>query len=292
MDLPPHIFLNDQTRPVAPPVASRPSGALVEELHAVLQSRLKLTFSLILDPGFPLVTDEPSCDKVVVVGIENVVPPLFPLKAVKELCTLQNLRAVGAGASRHARRAAIDVVGGGDLKVAALNVSGTQPVEDARLQVGVPLPANSLACSHATNLGVLKRSQDPRHQGLWPFNVVICHDGDGGPDVRQCSTHLHAFVCNVSEENTDPWVVQRVCELFQVIVFGGGGDKDELVWLTGQNALERGAKFFHAVVYRGNHNSHIIGSECWFLWNGLGLVGPVADAVDEKTDVTVEPDVC
>ena len=226
-------------------------------------------------------TDEPSRHKVVVVSIENVVSPLLPLETVEELGALQNLGPVSSGAPRHARCAAIHVVRGRDLKVAALDVSGAQPVENARLEIGVPLAADSLACSHTTDLRILKGRQNPGQQCLWPFDVIVCHDGDGCPDMRECSTHLHPLVCNVCEKDLNSWVVQRVCELFQGLVFGGGSDEDELVGLAGQNALQRGAKLLHAVVDGGDDDSHILGSERWLLRDGLRLVAPMADAVDE-----------
>lgn len=124
----PDISLSDQAGPVASPVAACPTRALVQKLVAVLEGRLNLALLLVLNPGLPLVAHEPTSHKVVIVSVQNPLPPLLVLEAVKEVVARQNLGTIGASASRHARCAAVNVVGSRDLKVATLNVSCAQPV--------------------------------------------------------------------------------------------------------------------------------------------------------------------
>lgn len=87
----PDISLRSQAGPVAPPVASGPTRALVKELVAVLQSRLDFAFLVVLDPRLPLVTDQPSGNKVVVVGVQNPLPPFLVLESLEELVAGQDL---------------------------------------------------------------------------------------------------------------------------------------------------------------------------------------------------------
>lgn len=85
--LPPHISLRNHTGPVASPVTASPARALVEKLVAILESGLQLTFRFVLDPCLPLMADKPSGNEVVIVSIENPLPPFFILKSVKEVVT-------------------------------------------------------------------------------------------------------------------------------------------------------------------------------------------------------------
>lgn len=123
--------LLDQAGPVASPIATRPAGALIQELGAILQSGFNLAFALILDPGLPLVAHQPSRDKVIVVSIQDPLSPLFGFEAVEEIMALEDFRSVRPSAARHARGAAVHVVSSRDLKVAALNVCCSEPVPDA-----------------------------------------------------------------------------------------------------------------------------------------------------------------
>lgn len=259
------MSLNHQAGPVAPPVASCPPGALVQELHSVLQGGLELTLPLVLDPGLPLAADQPPSHKVIVVGVENVVAPLLTLETIKELSALQDFRPVSPRASGHARCASIHVVGSGNLEVAALDIGSSQPVENPCLQIGVPFPAHTLARAHTANLGILERCQEPGHQRVGPLDVVVCHDSNTGPDVWQRRADLQTLVCNLREQNPDSWVVERICQLFQGIMLGGGCDEDELVRPAGQDALERGAELLHTVVNCRDHHCHIIRCETRLL---------------------------
>lgn len=51
----PDMSLSDETSVVATPVASGPTGTLVQELDVVLQSGLDFAFPVVLDPSLPLV---------------------------------------------------------------------------------------------------------------------------------------------------------------------------------------------------------------------------------------------
>lgn len=100
-----------KTGPVAPPIASRPAGTLIQELEAVFERRLDLTFVFVLDPGLPLLGHKPSCHVVVVVRIQDVFAPFFVLEPAQKVVALENLGSVGTSAPRHARGPAVNIVG-------------------------------------------------------------------------------------------------------------------------------------------------------------------------------------
>jgi hypothetical protein len=104
------MSLNAKASVVRPPVATSPAGTLIQELDIVLECGFDLAFLVVLDPGLPLIGDQPSSDEVVVVRIELKFAPPLSLEAIKEQGTLQNLRSEGTRASGHARCATIDTV--------------------------------------------------------------------------------------------------------------------------------------------------------------------------------------
>lgn len=215
--------------------------------------------------------------------------PLLTLETIKELGALQDFRPVSPCASGHAGRAPVHVVGRGYLEVTALDVGSSQPVEDPRLQVGVPFATYTLARSDTTNLGIFEWCQEPGHQGVRPLDIVICHDCDAGADLWQRGADLQTLVCNLGEQNPNTRVVERVGKLLEGIMLGSGCDEDELVRLAGQDTLEGGAELFHAVVDCRNYHSHIIRCETGLLRDWFRLVSPVAVAVDEQTHISVQP---
>lgn len=281
--------LLDQAGPVASPVAARPAGALVEELGAVLQRRLNLALALVLDPGLPLVADEPARDKVVVVSVQDPLPPLFRLEAVEEVMALEDVGAVGAGAARHARGAAVHVVRGRDLKVAALNVGGAEPVPDADGPGRRPLALDPLAGADAAHLGVLKGGQDPGHQRRRPGHVVVSHDGDGRLDAGQGLADLQALVGNGRVHDADLGVVERPGQLVQRLALVVGGDKNQLGGLAGQDALKRRAQLLKHVMDGRDDDRDIFVGKRRLAGDRLRLVGPVADTVNKQPDVTMQP---
>lgn len=283
------MSLAHQTGPVAAPVAARPAGALVEELGAVFQRRLDLALAVVLDPRLPLVADEPSRDKVVVVGVEDPASPLFVLEAVQEVVRLQNLRSIGARATRHARSAAVHVVRSRDLKVASLNVGGAEPIPEAIGQRGVPFTTDSLVGADATHLGVLKGSKDPRHQSRGPGDIVVGHDGDGSLDVRQSLADLEALVGNGGIEDADGRVAESSNELVEVLSLVVRGDEDELRGLAGEDALERRAQFLKHIMNGRNNNGDVLVGKGRLLGNWLGSVDPVANTVDDEAKVAMDP---
>lgn len=206
----PDVTLCYQASPVASPVASCPTRTLVEKLGAILESGFDLAFSLILDPGLPLLADEPSGDEVVVVGIEDPLSPLLILEARKELMAHQDFRPIGASASRHARSTAVNVVRGRDLEVAALNVGCSEPIPGSSGPRSLELALDSLAGSNTTNLVVFEGGQDPGNESGWPRHIVIRHDGDSGRYLRESFTDLNALVGNGGIQNTNVGVAQRV----------------------------------------------------------------------------------
>lgn len=164
-DLRKHVSLPYQTGPVTPPVAPCPARTLIEEFGAVLERRLDLALGMVLNPSLPLVSNQPPSHEVVVVGIEDVPSPFFILKVSQETVALQNLGPVGARASGHARRPAVDVVCRRNLKIPPLNIGCTQPVENTRHDISVNDALHPLARSDSTHPVVFKWCKKPGHQG-------------------------------------------------------------------------------------------------------------------------------
>lgn len=283
------VSLLDKAGPVAAPIAASPAGALVQELGAVLESGLKLTLALVLDPGLPLVADEPAGDEVVVVSVQDVLAPLLSLEALEEVVAGEDLGTVGAGSARHAGSAAIDIVGGGDLEVATLNVSSAEPVVDASGPVTLPDALNSLAGADTTDLGVLEGSENPGHQSRRPGDIVVSHDGDLGGYLGKSLADLEALVGDGSRVDLDIGVRKAASKLLKSSVLLGGGDKHQNVRVAGEDAEKRRTELLEDIVNGRDDDSHVVGSESRLAGNGLGLVDPVADAVDEQTGVSVKP---
>lgn len=201
--LPDDIALLEKTGIVASPVASCPAGALVEKLHASLQGGLDLALGFVLNPGVPLVADEPSSHKVVIIGIEGVLLPSLVLEAVQECLALQNLGPVGASAAGHARSSSVHLVGSRDLKVASLNVRCAEPVPALLDPGAVAFSADTLAGADSANLLVLKGGQNPGHQSRGPGNIVIGHDDNAGVDLGQSLAYLQALVGDAAAQDSN-----------------------------------------------------------------------------------------
>lgn len=244
---------------------------------------------LVLNPGLPLVADQPASDEVVIVSVEDVLAPLLSLEALEEVVAGENLGSVSAGASRHAGSAAVDVVGGGDLEVATLNVGRTKPVEDTSGPVALPDALNSLAGADTTDLGVLEGSENPGHEGRGPGNIVVGHDGDLGGNLGKSLADLETLVRDRSGEDLDIGVRKAASELLESGVLLNRGDEHQNVGFACQNAEQRRAKLLEDIVNGGNDDSDILGSEGRLSGDGLGFIGPVTDAVDKETGVAMNP---
>lgn len=226
MNLPPDIFFGHHASPVAPPVTPSPARALIQELGAVLQGRLELTLSLVLNPCLPLMANEPAGDEVVIISVEDVWPPFLRLETLEEVMARENLGAVCPSAARHARGASINVVGGRDLEVATLDVCGAKPVEDASRQRTVPNALYSLTGSNAAHLRIFERRENPGHQGGGPGHIIIGHDGDLRLHIGESLADLKTLVGNGSGQNLDVGMRKAVGELLKSTVLVACGDKE------------------------------------------------------------------
>lgn len=78
------MLFGNQTSVVASPVAASPPRTLVKELDVVFKCRLNLAFLVVLNPSLPLIGNQPSRDKIIVIGIELKLAPSFGLETIKE----------------------------------------------------------------------------------------------------------------------------------------------------------------------------------------------------------------
>lgn len=283
------MLLANETGPVASPVAARPTSALIKELGAIFESCLNLALAVVLDPCLPLMAYKPACDKVVVVGVENPFSPFLILEAVKEVVALQNFRSVSACATRHARCTAVHVVRSRDLKVAAFNVCGAEPVPQAVGKRSIPFSTDSLVCPNTAHLWVLERSENPGHESRGPGDIVISHDGNGRLDMRQSLANLKTLVGNWSVENANVRVPEGSSELIQIFPLVVRCHQDELRRVGSKNALQRVSKLLKHVMNGWNNNSNILVCESWLGRDRLGLVHPMADTMNEKAEIAMDP---
>ncbi len=285
----PNVPLAREAGPVATPVAARPPGALIQKLGAVLQSRLELAFALVLNPRLPLMADEPARDKVVVVGVENPLPPFFVLKAVQEVVALQNFRSIGACATRHARSTAVHVVRGRNLKVATFDVSRAEPVPKAARQRRIPFATNALVCTDTTHLGILKRSKNPWHESRGPGHIVVRHDGNGSLYMGQGLADLKALVGNWGVEDANGGVSKSSGKLVQILPLVVGRDQNELGRLAGKNALKRRPKLLKHIMNGWNNNGDILVGKGRLGCDGFGFVNPVTNTMNEEAKIAMDP---
>lgn len=291
-DLRQHVSLGHKTGPVAAPVAPGPTGALVEELETVLQGGLDLALAFVLNPGLPLVAHQPARDKVVVVCVEDILSPTLRLESFQEVVALQNLGAISTGAARHARCAAVHAVGGRDLEVPPLDVRRSQPVEDLRSKRAIPLASDTLAGADAPDPGILERGQDPGQELLRPGDVVVGHYSDGRPDLWQRCADLEALVGNRGVEDADGnlRLLQGLGQFFQSLGLVHRCHQDHLGRSSGQNAEERRTELINGIVDGGQDHGHIFRVERRVCWNRDRFVTPVADAMDDQTNIAMEPE--
>jgi hypothetical protein len=133
MDVPPDMPFRQHALHVAPPVASRPAKALLEELGVVFERGAQLGLLAILDVGPPAVGDHPSSNEVVVVTIELIPPeqPVFVSEAIGEGRVLQDHGPIARGPTRQTGDATINVSSGRNFKVASFEVESAQEAPDA-----------------------------------------------------------------------------------------------------------------------------------------------------------------
>jgi len=184
---------------VTAPVASDPSKTLTQILWAALQSRLYLSFLVILHGNLPVVRIHPPGDKVVVVGIELTSTPFLVGEAVGEGLVLENITPVRYRSARKTRQATVNVQTRRTIKVAPLQVRRTQKVPNAEAF----LPSQSLRCAHTTHPRVLEWCQHPLKDLAGPNNIVVNEHRDRCAHFRNGPTHLPALIGLSDAQNTN-----------------------------------------------------------------------------------------
>jgi len=106
---PPVVTLCEQGGEVGPPVTADPAKALAEILGTILKRGLDFSLFVILHTNFPVVTVEPSCNEVVVVGVELACSPSFVGEVMRESILLKDATPVGHGTSGEAGKSTIDM---------------------------------------------------------------------------------------------------------------------------------------------------------------------------------------
>lgn len=153
----------------------------------------------------------------------------------------------------------------------------------------IPVTANSLAGADTSNLGVFEGSKNPWHEGGRPSHVVVGHNGDGGSDLGERLADLKSLVGNGGIKDTDGRVVESLDELIERLAFVVRGDENQFSGLTSKNTLQRRSKLLKHVMNRRNDNGNVLVGELGLVCDGLGLVSPVADAVNKETEIAMNP---
>lgn len=253
------MSLGEEAGIVAPPVAARPPRALEQELGVVLERRLDLTLAVVLDPRLPPVRDQPAGDEVVVVRVQLELAPALRLEAVQEQGALQDLRSEGAGPARHARGAAINPVSGRDLEVASLDVGRAQPIVDPCRNRPGPDSLDALTGTNTPYSRILERGQEPGQDRAWPRDIVVRHDGDGGLDAGDGLADLDALIRDGGVEDADVGRLERLDKREELLIFVRGRDEEELIGVTGEDALQSLPQLLEVIVDGGDDDRHILG---------------------------------
>ena len=240
--------------------------------------------------------DQESSYKVVIVRVQVVFTPALSLEALEEIMAFEDLGAVSSGAARHTGGAAIDVVGGRDLKVSTLDVSRTKPVVDSGGQAPFSDSPHPLARTNAANLGIFEGGQQPGHQSRGPLDVVVGHDDEGGLDVvaLQRLADLKPLVCLIHIEDFNfrfeaAGGAEGRSEPFQGLELVPGGYENQFCRLARENAFKGGPQVGKVIVDCGNDDRDIVRGIPRPLRNWLGLVSPVADAVAYEANISMKP---
>ena len=106
---PPVVSLNKHAGEITSPITTDPAETLAQIFGTVFQSRLDFSLFVILHSDLPVVSIQPSGDKVIVVSIQDPLSPLFGLEAFEEIMALEDFRSVRPSAARHAGSAAVHV---------------------------------------------------------------------------------------------------------------------------------------------------------------------------------------
>lgn len=129
----PNVLLVKHRSQIAPPITSGPAGALLQETRVVLESCQHLRLWVVLHISFPSVRDHPASDKVIIVGIELVLPPppLLIGERIGEGLILQNSRPIRNRSSRHAGKATVHISRRAAVEVASFQVQSAQEAPES-----------------------------------------------------------------------------------------------------------------------------------------------------------------
>ena len=181
---------------------------------------------------------QPTSDEVIIVSVQDPLSPFLVFESLEEIVAGKDFGTICSSASGHAGGTTVDVVCGRDLEISAFDVGGTKPIPCSCGPSPITFTFDPLAGSYSTNLVILERSQDPRHQAGWPCNIIIGHDSDGSADFGEGFANLKSFVGDWGVENLNFGEIQRVCQTLQSLSLVVGGDQDQLSRLASQDTLQ------------------------------------------------------
>ena len=229
---------------------------------------------------------QPTCDEIVVVGIELVsAPPILVREARHEGLILQDAGSICGRPARQAGDAPIDVGRRRDLEVPPLEIEGSQEIP----HVGLVRPAQALTRPHASHVGFLEGCEQPMEHVGRPCHVVIRQDGDDGGDLRDGSAQLMPLVGVCHGEDAEVGRLRASDQFGQALTIRLDGDEQDLAGL-GEGDGPDGLPQLGAIGIDGrDDDGDVVTAQGRFPRGNDGLEGPMRETMHDETQVTVEP---
>lgn len=189
------MSLTKHASDVTSPIAARPTQTLFQELGVIFQSSLDLCFFMVLVPDGLIMGDQPSRDKIVIVGIQLVTAKPFLMgEAIDKGIVSKDFGSVCNRPARKARQAAIHVHTSSAIEISSLKVESTKVAPNSLSKARCLRSSKPLICTNTTKPLIFQRSQHPRKQFWWPSDIVIRENSDVSFDLGNCTNHLPSFV--------------------------------------------------------------------------------------------------
>jgi hypothetical protein len=275
---------------VATPVATGPAHALVDEhLGAGLKGSQDPGLRVELKSDLEVVVVDPSGKVLVVVMVGSIHKP------VVEGVILDERGTVEAGTARESRDGTVNEVGGASVEVTALKVADAQEVDEARDTKPGCVTLNTLRRATSTNKRVLKaREHDVDKLAVGPENVVVSKgDNLTSNSLLKGCNHLGALVEDVNTNDSDIEMLLDVQDLRVDLSDGSfnladsvvSGDNNDLLGLSGMDALQAAHDLSRVLEDSGNDNTAVDGIECLCAINIMALEIDKGKNVDNEARV-------
>ena len=139
-----------------------------------------------------------------------------------------------------------------------------------------------------TSIWVFKGGQKISQESLWPENIIIGEDCDGGLDSLEALHHLKTLVCSLRTKDLDVEKVKALAQLLKTAYILLRCDDDDRAGVASCNGQDTAAEFI-IVPKRWNDYCHIFRREGWWKPRTNRLVSPSREGIDDCPRVSPEP---